>query len=45
VRDRALEPAEAVTVGVVREASAKQMGEGAGGGATITVEAGDVGYG
>jgi hypothetical protein len=45
VRDSALEPAEAVGVGVVREASVKQMGEGAGGGETITVEVGDVGFG
>jgi hypothetical protein len=44
VRDRALEPAEAVGVGVVCEASVKQMGVGAGGGAACEVEAGDVGY-
>jgi hypothetical protein len=45
VRDSALEPAETVGVGVVREASVKQMGEGAGGGAAESVEASDVGFG
>ncbi len=39
------EPAETVGVGVVREASVKQMGEGAGGWATITIETRDVGFG